>query len=332
MFIITIDTGTTNTRIRLWQGKQKIAEHNQPIGVKNIAITGRKEVLIDALKHMITAVLNEGNISDYHNVTIIASGMITSNIGLFEIPYMTVPVSLQKLAHGIVKQIIPEIIAHPIWFIPGIKNDITPVTLENCESMDIMRGEETEAVGVLSLLNLHGPALIILPGSHSKFIKVDKNQQITGCATTLAGEFLNIITCQTILADSLNHQYANFIEEAYLLKGVEYYQKVGITRGCFSIRILDLFTQLTVNQKANFLLGLVLAADLQTIKNSQVLMCQSDTTIVICGKKILRQALHVLMKKDTFFSGKHIVFEEEKHPPLSSIGAITLFNQLIQDR
>lgn len=331
MFIVTIDSGTTNTRVRLWQNNIVIAQASEPVGVRDTAITGSKEKLSQAVKRCLENVLAEKGIITYdNNIIIVASGMVTSNIGLYEVPHLVTPVSREQLANSMVKQILPEIINHPIWFIPGIKNDVTEINLDNCELMDVMRGEEIEAIGVLSLLDLHGPALIILPGSHSKFVKINQNNEIISSATTLAGEFIDIITQQTILSSSLNHQFASSIEEEYLLKGAQYCQKVGITRSCFSIRILDLFSQLTINQKANFLLGIVLYSDIQAIKNSQALNCNKHTKIVICGKKILRNALSILIKHDDFFMGDLINFADENHPPLSGIGAITLINQLIK--
>ncbi|WP_392560602.1 2-dehydro-3-deoxygalactonokinase [Orbus mooreae] len=329
MYIVTIDSGTTNTRVKLWGNNVVIAQASDTVGVRDTAITGSKDKLSKAVKCCLMTVLDKAGISCYDNLIIVASGMITSNLGLCDIPHLLTPVSQQKLAAGMVKKILPDIINHPIWFIPGVKNDVSNINLDNCELMDIMRGEEVEVVGVLSLLNLYGSALIILPGSHSKFVKINDNNEIIGSATTLAGEFIDIITQQTILANSLNHQFANLIEEEYLLKGAKYCQKVGITRSCFSIRILDLFSQLTVNQKANFLLGIVLYSDLHAIKHSEALNCTQQTKIVICGKKMLRDALSILIKNDDFFVGEIVDFAEENYPPLSGVGAIALIEQFI---
>ncbi|WP_392561985.1 2-dehydro-3-deoxygalactonokinase [Orbus sturtevantii] len=329
MYIVTIDSGTTNTRVKLWENNTVIGQASDVVGVRDTAITGSNDKLSQAVKRGLMTVLAEKEIRCYDNVVIVASGMITSNMGLCEIPHLTAPVSQQQLAAGMVSKILPDIINHPIWFIPGVKNAIDDVNLDNCELMDMMRGEEIEAIGVLSLLSLQGPALIILPGSHSKFVKVNDNNEIIACATTLAGEFIDIITQQTLLANSLNHQFASSIEEEYLLKGAQYCQKVGITRSCFSIRILDLFSQLTINQKANFLLGIVLYCDLQAIKHSEALSCCRHTKMVICGKKILREALLILTKHDDFFTGEIIDFAEENYPPLSGLGAIALVEQSI---
>ncbi|MGA4923266.1 2-dehydro-3-deoxygalactonokinase, partial [Bacillus subtilis] len=67
---------------------------------------------------------------------------------------------------------------HPIWFIPGVKNAVATVDVENIDAMDVMRGEEVETFGLLMQHNVKGPALIVLPGSHSKFILTDEKKQI----------------------------------------------------------------------------------------------------------------------------------------------------------
>lgn len=329
MFIITIDSGTTNTRIRLWErdNKRIIVEVSRSVGVRDTVINGNQEKLIKAIKDALFEVLERANIISYQNIFIVASGMITSNIGLFEVPHLIAPIDLQQLANSMVQKVIPEIIDHPIWFIPGIKNNVSPVDINNCEMMDMMRGEEVELFGLLSLLNLCGPALIILPGSHSKFIQINEENQITTCSTTLAGELLDIITQRTILASSLDHQFATYIEPEYLIKGSYYADQVGIARGCFSLRVMDLFGHITINKKANFLLGCILFSDLLAIKNSIALNFHPQNKIIICGKKILRDALAILIKRDSYFKGEIIVFEEENHPPLSGFGAISLINK-----
>lgn len=329
MFTITIDAGTTNTRVKLWKGNVVIDQVSDSVGVRDTAITGSKEKLSQVVKQCLFSVLNKHKITNYDDVIIVASGMITSNVGLCEIPHLVAPVNRLQLAKGMVRKVLPEIIDHPIWFIPGVKNDVVNIDIDNCEMMDVMRGEEVEVFGVLSLLNLQGPALIILPGSHSKFVHISQCNEIVGCTTTLAGEFIDIITQQTILSSSLNHQFASSIDGEYLIKGAELCQKVGVTRSCFSLRVLDLFNELTINQKANILLGIVLFSDLQAIKKSRALNCSNDIKVVICGKRILREALVLLLKNDTFFSGELVEFFEENHPSLSGIGSIALINQLI---
>lgn len=330
MSIVTIDSGTTNTRVRVWQNNSVIAEACEAVGVRDTALTGSVDTLTKGVKNALNKVLNQAGIHLDESITIIASGMITSNVGLCEIPHLKTPVGLSDLANGMVKKVLPEITSHPIWFIPGTKNAVENVDVYNCEEMDVMRGEETETIGAISYFNIDKPTLVILPGSHSKFVKINEKQQIVSCATTMAGELLDVMTQKTILGNSLDHRFADEIDEDYLLQGANACKEVGFARTCFLVRILDLFSHSTANQMANYMLGAVLYSDIMTIKNSKALNIASDTTIVICGKKILREALTILIRQDGFFKGDIIAKDEEKDKPLSGLGAIAIARQMQQ--
>lgn len=45
MYSVTIDTGTTNTRVFVWQDNRIIAEASQAVGVRDTAITGTGGVI-----------------------------------------------------------------------------------------------------------------------------------------------------------------------------------------------------------------------------------------------------------------------------------------------
>lgn len=326
MYAVTIDSGTTNTRVNVWKDSAIIAESFAAVGVRDTAITGSKQKLMQGVKTAIFEALDKAKITDPSKAKFIASGMITSNVGLYEVPHIAAPAGINELAAGMVKAVLPEIMAEPIWFVPGVKNNKTHVTFDNCEAMDVIRGEEVETIGITEKLKLSGPALLILPGSHSKLISIDEKTRITGCITTIAGELLDVITQQTILANALHNSFADEICEAMLLKGAELSRKVGLGRTCFSIRILDLFTELSVNDKANVLLGAVLGADILAAKQSTALTVTPDMPIVILGKKVLKEALAVLVRHDDFFTGPLEVVGDEGRS-IAGYGALAIARQ-----
>ncbi|SQI34117.1 2-keto-3-deoxy-galactonokinase [Leminorella richardii] len=326
MLIVTIDSGTTNTRVRVWKNGEVIACANESVGVRDTAKTGSSDTLVKGIRKTLDSALAAVDEQDKRALTLVASGMITSDVGLCQLPHLKAPVSLDTLAKGTVARVIPEISPEPIWFIPGVKNAVDSVSLENCDAMDVMRGEEVETFGLLASQSVRGPALLVLPGSHSKFVRIDEQQRIVGCATTMAGELLDVLSHQTILAGSLGHQFADEIDEEYLLKGADACRNVGIARSCFSVRILDLFTSASVNQRANFLLGAVLYSDLLAMKNSQALALTPSTTVVISGKAIVKEALARLIARDAFFLGEPVLINEDPLRPLSGLGAISVMD------
>jgi 2-dehydro-3-deoxygalactonokinase len=68
--------------------------------------------------------------------------------------------------------------------------------------------------------------------------------------TTLAGELLNVITGHTILASAVNNSFAQELDEAMLLEGARCCATVGLSRTCFSVRILEQFGGTTTEQRA----------------------------------------------------------------------------------
>ena len=323
MYIITLDTGTTNTRVTLWQDRIVKIRASREVGVRDTAVDGNNERLKAGVREAIRDVLNRSYISLDDVEVILASGMITSNVGLVEVPHLYAPAGKDELAENIAKRYLPDVIDKDIWFVPGIKNNIKEVTLENCEEMDIMRGEEAETISLIQRLNIQGPALIILPGSHSKYVSVDHNNKITGCLTSLAGELVSVITNHTILANALNKSFVSEFKKQYVLKGYDYSKRSGLSRTCFTIRILDQFTDLSYNDKANILLGIVLADDLKAIKNSKALTVSHDSKVYIAGKDILRDCLETLIREDNYFTSVKTVKSEEL-ADLAGYGAICL--------
>ncbi|WP_071886689.1 2-dehydro-3-deoxygalactonokinase [[Enterobacter] lignolyticus] len=330
MLIVTIDSGTTNTRVRVWRGKTAIADASEPVGVRDTAITGSRAVLIDGVKKALDRALAQLQDGDAGHYMLVASGMITANVGLHPVPHLRAPVSLDDLVRGAVAHTIPEIDARPVWFIPGVKNAVVEPDADHIDAVDVMRGEEVETFGLLRQHNLRGPALVVLPGSHSKFVLVDDRQRIISSATTMAGELLDVLTHHTILTTSLDGQFAAALDVDYLLKGAESCRRVGLARSCFGVRLLDLFTTASHDQKASYLLGATFSSDLQAMKHSLALNLAPETPIVVSGKPILRQALTALIGADPFFRGSITQVNEDPTSPLSGIGAIAVMEKILQ--
>ena len=121
MFIATIDGGTTNSRVYIWQDSRIISQATRHIGVRNTAIDNSNQKLMQAIHDALFEALNTVNITEKDLDAILASGMLTSNVGIMEIPHITAPVTINELSESITVRKIPEIAEKPILFIPGIK-------------------------------------------------------------------------------------------------------------------------------------------------------------------------------------------------------------------
>ena len=204
-----------------------------------------------------------------------------------------------------------------------MKNRDGKLDLTTFESMDMMRGEEVETVAVIKSLPKGEPYLLVLPGSHTKFVSVDRSGKITGCLTTITGELLSVITKNTLIADAVGHSFTSeeTYAKEYVLAGYETAKKTGIGRACFSARILNTFAEPDKTKIASYVLGAVLQNDMEAVKNSSALTCDADTTVVIYGKNPLREALMDLFAHENFF--RHVTeFVPKDSVPTSAKGAL----------
>lgn len=320
MYIATIDGGTTNSRVYIWQNSVVIAQASRPVGVRNTAIDNNNSKLIDAIRAALNEALEKAEIEESRLDAILASGMLTSNVGILEVPHIPAPASVEDLARSIVSKEIPEIAKLPIWFIPGIKNIADDnISEDNIADMDIMRGEEAEAAGLIDYYSPQGLTVLVLPGSHNKYIFLEENK-ILGCMTTIAGELLNSLTFDTILADSVGRSFAADFEMEAFLRGVEYGRRFGFGHAAFMTRINGMFAAYSHQQGQNYLLGLLLGDDIQSIKGNKY-FALNKAKFIICGKPVMQKAYACLLAAEDW---DYTVVPEEKQKALSGYGAVSL--------
>lgn len=320
---LIINCGTTNLRVLLTdEDGSVLSEKHSPNGVRNTAIDGRNTRLKTALKDTIDAILKENGYTDRDISDCVAYGMITSNLGLLEIPHLPAPADRKALHDGMRTRVFPEIAPFPIRFIPGVKNSDTPVNIANFGRMDMMRGEETEAVGLNELLGLHGPAVFILPGSHQKFIRIGKNGEILGCMTSISGELLEAVSRHTVLADSVGRAFAS--PESYVpemvREGAAEAMTNGLGRAAFSGRILSTLGKYKEAEIQSFLLGAVLSEDVRAMR---VFMDKdTDTPVYIAGSPLLNRAFSEVIR--TVEKRSVVSVSEEASAKMGIIGALKI--------
>lgn len=323
---ITLDAGTTNTRAFLWkEGKDLLAWQSREIGVACTAVDGNSSRLQAAVRSCVEGLLRETDIDAGKIECVLASGMITSNMGLLEIPHLIAPVGIEDLARGMVRAELPEVTGIPFRFIPGVKNRVDAD--RDFAEMDMMRGEEVEAVALLETLPPHLSYLLVLPGSHTKFVAAAQ-RKITGCLTTLTGELLSVLTRQTILADAVDRKFVGIDDYSPELVKLGYRtaKREGLARAAFLARILAQQAGYAAEQTANYLLGTVLEQDLRALSGSKAVSVDRNTKIVISGKEVLCRALLDLMKENGEFP-QVLIYPAEKS--LSSMGALAVYREAV---
>ena len=323
-YMITIDGGTTNTRIALWNSDHICVDiYKSEAGVRETAISGSNKKLLDTVKEGICILLEKRNLKIEAVSAVYASGMITSAEGIKEVPHIKAPSGLKEFAEAVQVVSMPEVCVLPIHFIPGMKNG-EATGMDEIEKMDMMRGEETEALALLKLMEVKEPVLLVLPGSHNKFVTVDKKGKLTGCLTTLSGELLSAVTRDTIIADSVGHSFAPALyDRKMLLKGFQTARETSLTRAIFLTRILKQFEKKKEEECAAYLLGAMIASDIAAVKGSRALKLDPQMRVIVMGKEPLRSALIDLFKEDKTFSNI-TGFENQSGFLLSGYGALQI--------
>lgn len=323
MFRITIDTGTTNTRVVLWKAYDAMDSVTAEVGVRNTVIDGSNEALKTTIGELIKKLL-QANKLDLRDIDLIAaSGMITSNVGLVEVPHISSPAGMDLLSENMVCKRFPEIVDKDIWFVPGVKSISSSLETTCNEVTDIMRGEEVETFALVEKLNVTGPALFILPGSHTKFVFLDAQRRITESLTTLTGELLMAVSNHTIIANAVNKSYAAALLPDRVIQGYQQAKQAGLSRAAFSIRVLDQFSELSVNEKANMLMGVVFAEDLRAILNHQVISASPQIPVYIAGKEIVRDTLALLLSMEKY-EGEVIPVDSQTMHHLAGYGVLRI--------
>jgi len=151
----------------------------------------------------------------------------------------------------------------------------------------LMRGEEVETVGILQAMNLAEEAVLVLPGTHNKVIRVDKNGFLTDFYTTFSGELLNLVITNSILKGMVQHDFTLCRES--LLQGAAYARDNGFNAALFHIRVMAL-NGTDPDSLSSFLYGCVLGQDTRRILDTA-----AGKPVFIGGRENLKEAYQCLL-------------------------------------
>lgn len=302
---ITVDGGTTNTRISLVKDLEIMDTMKFGVGARSGI--DNKTLLRETLKTGITELLERNNMTEGDVCRIIASGMITSEFGLCALDHIAAPAGPQELHSSMHQVTFDDISGIPFVFIRGVK-----VTSENFDETDMMRGEETEFAGLSS----GEGGVYVLPGSHSKVIFADDKGRITRFHTMLTGEMMAALSQNTILKDAVDLS-AGKISAEYLLMGYDYCAQSGINKALFKVRILKNIFGRSADETYSFFAGAVLCGEIREI------LALNPAKIVIGGKKQIKQAMYEILKAKS--SAEVVCIDDSAVDKCVSLGAIRIF-------
>ena len=258
--MIGVDWGTSSFRaLRMAADGAVLDRRHAPRGILQVP----DGAFSDALVELVGDWLTDGE------TRVLLSGMIGSRQGWREAPYLACPAGLADLAGSLT----PVVAGDAQGFIvPGlIGEDDDGIT-------EIMRGEETQILGVLASIGQAGIAC--LPGSHSKWARIEGGR-ITGFITAMTGETFAALREHTILGRLMTgdgHDAAAFDEGLARSQ-----QGGGLLHHIFGTRTLVIAGRLSERSAASYLSGLLIGHDVRSALTSY----GRDSTVHLIGEERL---------------------------------------------
>ena len=277
---LCIDGGTTNTRLHLVRDGAILETVRISLGAR--AGIEDRTALRHSLRDAIPELLSRFSLSESDVRCILASGMLTSEFGLYPVDHISAPAGIDELHRSLVETQLPDISPLPFVFVPGVK-----IRGTSYRETDVMRGEETELMGITRSVS---DCVFVLPGSHAKVIRTDEEGRITDFSTLLSGEMAAALSAHTILAGAVDLACPTISRE-YLLLGCEDAETMGLNRTLFKTRILKTQYSRTPEETYSYFLGAVLSGDLAEILRFDA------ATVILGGRASLKNALSILLEE-----------------------------------
>ncbi len=283
-----VDTGTTNTRVWLMNDGLPVAHANAMVGVRDTARDGNNQKLIETLRQLIETVCAEAPAAKPECIA--AAGMITSPLGLREVPHVAAPANAAMIAQQAWRGVMSEVSALPMVLFGGVKSGDWQAG--EWSSSDVMRGEETLCLG-LHRETYPAPFTVLNLGSHWKVIEVDEEGRIARSRTSLSGELILATQTTTILASALPKDKLLELDGEWFEQGSDEFRKSGLARALFCVRLLELQRRTTPEQRMSFLLGVYVASDLAALHESGFL--KAGRRVLLTGSGAIVEAWEVAL-------------------------------------
>ena len=260
------DWGTSSFRLRRVNAAsgKVLAQHSEASGVRALLSicpaddpVQREKVFAAFLRSQLLALTND-HPESLDGAAVIISGMASSSVGWRELPYACVPVGLDGT--GLVQESLDLTITDRavvrVGLISGLRTD-----------SDIIRGEETEIVGLFSACQYPVVAengIVVLPGTHSKHVRL-RGRQITGFRTYMTGELFDVLSTHSLLRASVAPADGASLSQSEprdaFVAGVRHASETGLPAALFQTRVRTVLQSVPPAANRWFLSGLLIGSE-----------------------------------------------------------------------
>lgn len=179
---------------------------------------------------------------------LLLAGMIGSNRGWIEAPYVPAPATLGEIAAALLRPRADT--GDTLLLVPGVVDAARP---------DIMRGEEVQLLGALAA-GWIGDGLVCHPGTHSKWAEIEDGA-IARFRTIMTGDLFAALAARSILSDLLRTPPGM---EAAFVDGVDHALAIAdLPAELFSVRARVVTGALSPADAASHISGLLIGADVR---------------------------------------------------------------------
>jgi 2-dehydro-3-deoxygalactonokinase len=247
--MIAVDWGTSSFRAyRLDASGAVLEQRSGAAGL--LACQGRFELML--AKQLI----------GWNDELVMMAGMIGSRNGWHEVPYVACPAALDEIAAGLLSVAAQSLPGRRIFIAPGLSHRPGP---NQPGAPEVMRGEESQLLGLFGELPGAGPHTVCLPGTHSKWATVGAGR-INAFHTAMTGELYALLKQHSLLGALMPPEAGAATAEdapAFELGVRTSAEAGGLLSHLFSVRTRGLFGELSATQLPSYLSGLLIGHELR---------------------------------------------------------------------
>jgi len=203
---------------------------------------------------------------------VLMSGMVGSALGWQEVPYVDASVPLDALWKHL----------RPVTDAPGsCATLIVPgyCVRGSAGQPDVMRGEETQLLGALTLG--HHSGWFVLPGTHSKWVELDAGR-IVQLRTYMTGELFELLGRQGTLAAAAGSA-ALVWDDAAFADGVHAARHGALSHQLFGCRARVVCGDMPASSSKAYLSGLLIGSELHDVLHHQSAPSPTDARFQLIG-------------------------------------------------
>jgi 2-dehydro-3-deoxygalactonokinase len=232
---IAADWGTTNRRAYLIDGSgRRTDEFEDHEGVLSVPSGGFEAAVAEIRERL-------------GDKPLLLAGMVGSNRGWKEAPYVAAPAGLDDLVRALVW------VGEREAIVPGVcylKND----------RADVMRGEEVQLLGAVAAGLVDPEGLVCHPGTHNKWATL-RGGRINDFRTVMTGELFSLLKEHSILADLLKGKVEP--NDAFRTAARRAIFNETLPAELFEVRARVLLGQAKEEDAASYTSGLLIGTDVR---------------------------------------------------------------------